>query len=601
MSLFNFSDLAILWPFANEADRTVFVYKQHEGTAFPPNDARAMLALAGALGPIVMDDSSPDVYSVGTAPGVELAKMEAMLTRGRHAIYVGGSARNEATSEFIRKCEQVLGDCGDPRPRIATRLPRTAEEPRVLRVADAEFRATYHDDEHTRVREDYGVAVLTFSPLNTEYKALLVAGLHSPGTLSAARAISRPDLSRDVVRRIAANFHLPPHVLGTVEIVVRAEVDEDGEIKKARGREMIDVRSVLVNNVRLYPDPDVGSPRRAYPCFPTKLRSVPGRRPVLRVHRWPVGPSKFEEPADVDITFVEDGANAAFRSDDPTVTAKVAPHRKPTAEFFDYFAGRDLVVISPHSDDSVIGCGGLFYYLRNRDLWENEADRPNVHVFVMTASPRGVPLREFEAYCRAIGIDPPDAAEDPDRHAELRRQIRHNEARSEAFVLDTVAHWLDLRFDDPKSGRLLARRFGRLREEAESRGRRLTFLVPPFEDQHPTHRSARELVLEVLRKAEHLADVWAYESTWGFLTPTHINVILPLDKHAMFAKCQAIAMHQSQEARTRYSEVARTQARRNAEVVPEEALAFGEGPFGWDYVEVFHELTWRTVVYGVTR
>jgi LmbE family N-acetylglucosaminyl deacetylase len=166
------------------------------------------------------------------------------------------------------------------------------------------------------------------------------------------------------------------------------------------------------------------------------------------------------------------------------------------------------------------------------------------------------------------------------------------------LVLDTVPHWLDLRFDDPKSGRLLARRFTKLREEAEARKRRLAFLVPPFEDQHPTHRSARELVLEVLRKAEYDAEVWAYESPWGFLTPTHINVILPLDKHAMFAKCQAIAMHQSQEARTRYSEVARTQARRNAEVVPEEALAFGEGPFGWDYVEVFHKLTWTTVLYG---
>ena len=592
MSLFNFSDLAVLWPFANQADKTLFVYKQHEGTASPPNDGRAMLALAGALGPIVMDDSSPDMYSVGTAPGRDLASLEEMLTEGRHAIYVGGSAGNEASREFLRKCEQVFGDCGNPQPKIASRLPRAAEEPRVLRVAGTEFKATYHDDEKTRVREDYGVAILTFSPFNPEYKALLVAGLHSPGTLSAARAISRPDLSRDVVRRIAANFHLPPHVLGTVEIVVRTEVDDRGEIKKAGGHGLIEVRCVIVNNIRLFPDPDVESPRKAYLCLPSP------RCPVLRVHRWPVGPSRLEDSADMDIAFVQDGANAAYRSEDSAMTAKGDPLRKPTPEFFEYFSRRDLVVISPHSDDSVIGCGGLIYYLRNRDLWENEADRPNIHVFVMTGSPRGVPLREFEAYCEAIGIDPPDAKEDPDGHAELRRQIRHNEARSEAFVLDTVAHWLDLRFDDPKSGRLMGRRFQRLRDEAESRHRRLTFLVPPFEDQHPTHRSARELVLEVLRKAEYHADVWAYESPWGFLTPTHINVILPLDKHAMFAKCQAIAMHQTQEARTRYSEVARTQARRNAEVVPEEALAFGEGPFGWDYVEVFHKLTWTTVVYG---
>jgi len=592
MSLFNFSDLALLWPFANQADRTLFVYKQHDETGSPPNDGRAMLALAGALGPIVMDDSSPDMYSVGTAPRGDLAGLEEMLTEGRHAIYVGGGARNEASRAFLQKSEQVFADCPDPQPKIASRLPLAAEEPRVLRVAGHQFEATYHDDEKTCVREDYGVAILTFSPFNPEYKALLVAGLHGPGTLSAARAISRPDLSRDVVRRIIANYHLPLHVLGTVEVVVRAEVEENGEIKKSGGHGVIEVRSVIVNNVRLFPDPDVESPRKAYPCLPAP------RCPVLRVHRWPVGPNRFEASEDIDITFVQEGANAAYRSDDSAMPAKGTPDRKPTPEFFEHFSERDLVVISPHSDDSVIGCGGLIYYVRNRELWEDPSLRPNVHVFVMTASPRGVRPREFDAYSRAIGVEPPDAKEDPDANAELRRQIRRNEARSEAFLLDAVAHWLDLRFDDPKSGRLLAKRFKRLRDEAERRHRRLTFLVPPFEDQHPTHRSARELVLEVLRNGDYHADVWAYESPWGFLSPTHINVILPLDKHAMFAKCQAISMHQSQEARTRYSEVARTQARRNAEVVPEEALSFGSGAFGWDYVEVFHKLTWTTVVYG---
>jgi LmbE family N-acetylglucosaminyl deacetylase len=592
MSLFNFSDLAMLWPFANEADRTLFVYKQHAGTPSPPNDGRAMLALSAALGPIVMDDSSPDIYSVSAEPGGELTDLTEKLSQGWHAIYIGSPLRNQASGEFLRRCDEAVGRLGDVPPKIATRLPGTADEPRVLRVLDAEFEADYYDSQKTKVKQDYGVAILTFSPFDPESKALLVAGLHSQGTLAAARAISRPHLSREVVRRIAASYHLPPHVLGTVEIVVGVEVEEDGEIRKTRGREAIDVRCVVVNNIRLYPDPDVQSPRRAYPCFPS-----PGC-PVLRVHRWPVAPTSFDQPASVAIAFVEDGADAAYRSGDSTLTAKGDPQRKPTPEFFECFSERDLVVISPHSDDSVIGCGGLIYYARNPQLWDDAALRPRVHVFVMTASPRGVPLREFEAYCGAIGVDPPDPQDDPDGHAELRRQIRHNEARSEAFVLDTVPHWLDLRFDDPKSGRLLARRFARLREDAEARKRRLTFLVPPFEDQHPTHRSARELVLEVLRKAEYDAEVWAYESPWGFLTPTHINVILPLDKHAMFAKCQAIAMHQSQEARTRYSEVARTQARRNAEVVPEEALAFGEGPFGWDYVEVFHKLTWTTVLYG---
>ena len=164
MSLFNFSDLAILWPFANEADRTLFVYKQHAGTPSPPNDGRAMLALSAALGPIVMDDSSPDIYSVGADAGGELTGLTEKLSQGRHVIYVGGPARNEAAGEFLRRCDEAFRPCGDVPPKIATRLPRTADEPRILRVLEAEFQASYYDAEKTRVQQDYGVAILTFSP-----------------------------------------------------------------------------------------------------------------------------------------------------------------------------------------------------------------------------------------------------------------------------------------------------------------------------------------------------------------------------------------------------------------------------------------------------
>jgi len=592
MSVFSFSDLAILWPFANEPDRTLFVYKQHEAAGSLPNDGRAMLALAGAMGPIVMDDSSPDIYSVGASPGRELATLSLALAQGRHVIYVGGSTRNEAVRDFLAECEHSLRNPITRNLEITTHLPRTADEPRVLRVPGAEFRATYHDSGNTQVRDDYGAAILTISPFNSRYKALLVAGLHSPGTLAAARAVSRPDVSREIVRRIIPNFHLPPHVLGTVEVVVRTEVDPQGRLTKANGRELIELQYIAVNGVRLLPDPDVDAPRRAFPDL------LSHQSPALRADRWPPNEKRLGLVDDLGLTFVEDETNAIYRSGDSALTVQGQPVSKPKPAFFEYFSKRDLVVISPHSDDSVIGCGGLVYYLRNRELWEDEAQRPTVYVLVMTASPRGVSEAEFDRYCEAIGIDPPQPDVDPDARAKMRSQVRRNESRGEAFVLDMETHWLDLRLDDPRSSGQIERTLETLRREAERRGRELTFLVPPYEDQHPTHRSARELVLRVLRKGEYGADVWAYESPWGFLSSTHINVILPLDRHAMFAKCQAIAMHQSQEARTRYSEVARTQARRNAEILPEEAFAFGEGSFGWDYVEVFHELRWKMEVYG---
>jgi hypothetical protein len=96
-------------------------------------------------------------------------------------------------------------------------------------------------------------------------------------------------------------------------------------------------------------------------------------------------------------------------------------------------------------------------------------------------------------------------------------------------------------------------------------------------------------MMKIIREDRNFknADVWLYESPWIDLDNTEVNVLLPLDKHAMFAKCQAMAMHRSQESRTRYTDVARGKSRYRAEVLPE--LLFGHGTSGesWDYVEAF--------------
>ncbi|OHB81777.1 MAG: hypothetical protein A2V98_04485 [Planctomycetes bacterium RBG_16_64_12] len=596
MPLFNFSDLAMLWPFANEADKTLFLYKQYAQTAHArshrrlPNNERAILVLTGALGHIVMDDSSPDIHTVeGPGRGKRASDTEA-LCKGRHVIYAGGPARNVAVRDFLKKCREQKFE-------ISTHFSG-GNEPRVLWVGEAkskpvhEFRALYHDDQNTQVKVDYGLALLTFNPFDTQYKALLVAGLHGPGTLAAALSISGPDLSERIIRALVANFHLPPHLLGTVEVVVRTEVEEGGELaKNAAGRPVIELEYIAVNMLELFPSAKLDMLRVAYPSWP------PRQDEVLHVAR-------LRRTHDIEIRFekIEGRSASHYRTDDSAFVVRGRLRRPPAREFVDYFSQRDVIVISPHSDDSVIGCGGLMYYLRNRELWSGtapEKQRPNIHVLVMTASPGGVQKEEFEKYCQAIGMSLRQPALQSGLRSELCSQLRRNESLGEAFLLDAETHWLELRVDDPETEGQVGAKLEEIRGTEEARHRPFTLLIPPFEDLHPTHRWVRELVLRILRReAEYrAADVWVYESPWASLSPGNIDIILPLDKHAIFAKCQAISMHQSQEVRTHYTEVARTQARCKAEVVPEELFSFGGEARGWDFVEVFQDLRWQKKVF----
>jgi LmbE family N-acetylglucosaminyl deacetylase len=274
--------------------------------------------------------------------------------------------------------------------------------------------------------------------------------------------------------------------------------------------------------------------------------------------------------------------------------------------FFDHFSRRSVVVVSPHSDDSVIACGGLIYYLCNRKLWDERGrgviDIPRVSVLVMTPSARGVGNTYFKDYCRHIGLKGSD-------FNELEKPaIRLNESRAEALLLDTNSHWLDLDVagNEAKSKEKVV---GILRDMLGQTTDDPIFLVPNFGDQHPTHKDVTKLVLEIIRKQGCVddepaltqlskAEIWLYESPWAALDPAEINVIIPLDKHAMFAKCQAVSMHQSQVVRTEYSDIARTHSRYNAEVLREMIFGFGEVDHRWDYVEVFSARKWELTDYS---
>ena len=91
----------------------------------------------------------------------------------------------------------------------------------------------------------------------------------------------------------------------------------------------------------------------------------------------------------------------------------------------------------------------------------------------------------------------------------------------------------------------------------------------------------------------HNVEIWEYDSPWSTTEPYNINVILPLEKHAIFAKLQGISMHQSQEVRTKYTNVAWAKNKSIAETLPELLFGFSGGGLDWEFLEVFSIKLWE--------
>lgn len=730
-----FSDLLLLWPFANELDQTVFVYNQPRAVMYartqrnvPPNDGIAMLTLSTALGRLAMDDSIPNCYLIG--------HMDASYERERsskHLIYIGGRIYNERVEAFLNECSSdLMVSLPSQKPFFSIELT-TQDESRLNEGVlpdplEKEFRARgiqfceggqlsieeedrawliegkevtyflrkdrgivevsrfehmqhrcmetresksrshfepafrtdyYGSPENGKVKTDYGLILLADNPFAVakERKVLLVAGLHSYGTLAAARFASSPSLSAEIARRVMANFHAPLHLCKIVEVIVRAEVDEvTGKLSDPDEKEVGKyIERIFINGDLIY---------------------KPDRRP--RVDEAHIGPAASR----IDVqrirgTLLLDFTPKHFHSSSVALPMTEVSASLLSDQFFEYFSGRHVIVCSPHSDDSVIACGGLIYYLRNEELWSAYGyvaeQTPSVDVMVMTESSRGVPDQYFEDYCKYIGT-PVEIMNE--RKGEAKAEVRHNESLSEGMLLSTSSHWLniDILGDKQEIRRKITDKLSEILGDPSPVNP--IFLIPNLKEQHPTHRSVTDIMLGILRKVfsiglgkyqnelmdgivsddlrerfrdngirisrnttvsvreeggvwiivdqqdsrekyfvklergqldiysgilpGEVTEIWLYESPWSYLDTGDINVIIPLDKHAMFAKCQAISMHQSQDIRTRYSDIARAHSRGNAETLQEMVYGFASSSRKWNYLEVFSARMWKLLDYSTT-
>jgi hypothetical protein len=668
-----FSDLAFLWPFANQLDQTTIIYKETKRHTkvrphIPPNDIIATSNISAALGRISMDKSLPDFYLVG-----QMDEQYEANKNHKNLIYIGGKLNNEVVKAFIEEYDRKSNY------KRVVELPSRNLLPRTIKIMNRKIKTEYYDSQHKYVKTDYGLIFLCSNPfssnINDRLNALLLAGLHSYGTLAAARTISDPIFSAEICQRIIANFHMPPHLLGTIEIVVQSNIDENGNCIYLPPEQSI--RCVYVNGKLLHPiDSDTDNRRPYFVDFTSgtnsQIFSIKREQNSLKVSFDPkFDSSEIAAPMtnaqglilSVDLDYL-DGLDKEQISDD--LLKKIHEHNhtikfsedltiaieqqgfawllidkcknksysirkendklniytdKLSKLFFEYFSERTVVIISPHSDDSVIACGGLIYYLRNRKLWEAHGRNncPPVEILVITESPGGVEPDYFEKYCSYIGTfmglndetiknelekrglkEKEIEEEFIKRINAIKSQIRCCESRSEATLLSANSKWLQFPRDIVEKSSNFLLSISPILEKIldENKNQHPLILMPCFEDQHHTHTNITKSMLDSIRhwptKLLDNAEIWLYESPWANLDTSAINVVLPLDKHATFAKMQAISMHQSQQIRTKFSEVALARSKYLAEVLPESLLGgFGSGGFSWDRVEIFSSVNWK--------
>jgi len=298
-----------------------------------------------------------------------------------------------------------------------------------------------------------------------------------------------------------------------------------------------------------------------------------------------------------------------------------------TQGFYETFARTVVLVVSPHPDDSVLGAGGLIQRLTDRVAWTRDSGLPEdewpiVYTIVMTSGSRGVDDQYLRLYLMGKGREKNEGLADyvarraagappePERDhalAHLCEEIRHQESQAEARILQVRERFfLSLRgiyeqHTITPEDRTVARDLICSLSDRHPDMRRLV-LVPHRDDVHPVHKLSTTLVADIIEKdlVWRNTTVWQYESPWVNFSPHQIEIVVPFDGIAMATKAEAMAVHRSQEYRTKYSDIARYRAQMMAETFPELLGGFGQSGHRWDYVEAFQELR-PVVVLGASK
>ncbi|MFH1727472.1 MAG: PIG-L family deacetylase [Pseudomonadota bacterium] len=224
---------------------------------------------------------------------------------------------------------------------------------------------------------------------------------------------------------------------------------------------------------------------------------------------------------------------------------------------------QNIIVISPHPDDSAISAGGTIYKLAKNNHITN---------IVMTSGHRGITKNNS---------------------IQAKTDLRKKESEQEAKLLNMNLLFLNLAFYE--SGKLNKQDIIKLSNLLLNLKANI-LIMPDFKDNHSTHKLSADLVKAAFKQNEHLnkdlKEIWFYESLWLRYNMNEYNFLSFLNKNEAKAKTKAIKAHKSQVSRNNYDEaaLALNRLRRIADLELRLSGLGGKADQREKYVEVFMRL-----------
>lgn len=189
----------------------------------------------------------------------------------------------------------------------------------------------------------------------------------------------------------------------------------------------------------------------------------------------------------------------------------------------DFETMENVLIVAPHADDEVIGCGGLIQELVSRNI--------NVYVLCITveddrsvAKPvyvNGKNLRILESqqvqrflgYKQIVHLGIPERSFE--QNISLRKKIR-----------ETLKQWMAFIGTN-------------------------TIFIPNHFDMNPDHRTVYDICLEAVNQKNDLKEIYLYE-VWG---PTQTTHYYPLSKDQYLHKLQAMQLYKTQMETVDYCKI----------------------------------------------
>ena len=230
-----------------------------------------------------------------------------------------------------------------------------------------------------------------------------------------------------------------------------------------------------------------------------------------------------------------------------------------------YPRGKKILVISPHSDDVSVSCGGI--------------------ISKLSVFNKIVPVLFFTGYRGIEGMKKEKATE-----------VREKEMEKESKVLG-IEKPLFLKLLSYESNRNSCRKKDILKvEELFMKQNPEIIFLPKKDDLQPRHKLATEITLGALeslqrrRKIKNFPNLFFYENPWSLFGAFEFNAVSILSKREISKKIKAIQVHYSQLKRTAFDRLAKSLAEfRGATVAEQRIFGYGKGnkELNKFYIEAF--------------